>query len=59
MRNDRIGVQLVHLVTKEIDKGPIINYEKFLSHIIVKFLKIFIVFIMINLRFFIRNLSQI
>ncbi len=30
MRNDRIGVQLVHLVTKEIDKGPIINYEKFL-----------------------------
>lgn len=30
MRNDRICLQLVHLVTKKIDKGPIINYEKFL-----------------------------
>ena len=30
MRNDRICVQLAHLVTKDIDKGPIISYEKFL-----------------------------
>ncbi len=30
MRNDRICVQLAHLITKEIDKGPILSYEKFL-----------------------------
>lgn len=30
MRNDRINVQLAHLVTKKIDGGPIIDYEKHL-----------------------------
>lgn len=45
MRNDRIGNQLVHLVTKNIDKGPIIHYEKYLypheSKIPINFYKIY------------------
>ena len=55
MRNDRICIQLAHLVTKEIDKGPIISYEKFLYPYECKISKDFYNFYNDKFRYFYKK----